>query len=141
MGLTFLRDMKRDQIIKIFLFFSVFAALMGCKGKDVEPDNGVGQIRIRIWNDTDHLMQDIFVDTSGGENDYGELKARKKSNYFQFRKAYRYAFVSFKIDGKAYTIQPIDYVGEEPLEKGTYTYRLSLDDLNSSYALLEFIED
>ncbi len=126
----------RLSLLTVFLIIS-----LSCKEDTVDPNFGTGDIKIRIWNDTAYHMKDIFVNTGGGENDYGELKARSRSSYFQFVNAYRYAFVSFKIDGKAYTIQPVDYVGEEPLEKGKYTYRLSVDNLNSTYAILEFIED
>lgn len=126
----------RVGIVAILVLFA-----FGCKGDKVDPGFGSGDIRIRIWNDTEYEMNDIFVDTGGGENDYGELGAYKRSVYMRFVSAYRYAFVSFKINGKAYTIQPVDYVGEEPLEKGNYTYRLSVDNLNSTYAILEFIED
>ncbi|WP_304236204.1 hypothetical protein [Jiulongibacter sediminis] len=126
----------RVGILTLLVLFA-----FGCKGDDVDPDFGTGDVRIRIWNDTEYVMNDIFVDTGGGENDYGELSSFDKSVYMRYNSAYRYAFVSFKIKGKAYTIQPIDYVGEEPLAKGKYTYRLSVDNLNSTYAILEFIED
>ena len=44
--------------------------------------------------------------------------------YQTFDLAYRYAFVELEIDGKTYTLQPIDYVGETPLENGNYTYSI-----------------
>ena len=75
------------------------------------------------------------------QNDFGNLESNGKSEYKRFDSAYRYAFVSFKINGKAYLIQPTDYVGEVQLEKGKYTYKISVTGLNSDYALLEFIED
>jgi len=123
------------------LFALLFLSLLACKGDSVEPDNGYGDISIRIWNGTNWEMTDVFVDTSGGENDFGKIEANRRSNYKHFTSAYRYAFVSFKIDGKPYLIQPIDYVGEIPLEKGRYTYKINIDNLNSVYATLEFIED
>lgn len=51
------------------------------------------------------------------------MKAAKKTDYKVFESAYGYAFIELEIGGKTYTIQPIDYVGETPLEDGNYTYQ------------------
>lgn len=126
--------------MKFITFFICFTLLIACKSDDLDPKSSDGQIRIRIWNDTSHKMDDVFV-KAGNPNEYGTIESKKKSKYMQYVSAYRYAFVSFKIDGKAFLIQPIDYVGETPLEPGLYTYRLSVDNLNNPYAILEFIED
>ena len=125
------------QVLFVFLIITT----LSCKGDAPDPGSGTGDIRIRIWNSTNWEMQDVFVDTSGGENDFGNISSNKRSDYKRFTSAYRYAFVSFKIDGKAYLIQPTDYVGEEPLSAGRYTYKIGIDKLNSVYATLEFIED
>ncbi|UBM59698.1 hypothetical protein LAG90_03420 [Marinilongibacter aquaticus] len=108
---------------------------------DADGSNGSGDISIRIWNDSKYSMENMYVDTGGGENDYGTVKNGQHSFYRQFNSAYRYAFVSFKINGKAFTIQPLDYVGETPLKQGKYTYRIMVENLNSPYAYLEFIEE
>ena len=33
-----------------------------------------------------------------------------------------------EIEGEIYTLQPIDYVGEIPLENGNYTYEIDAND-------------
>ncbi|SVA18393.1 uncharacterized protein METZ01_LOCUS71247, partial [marine metagenome] len=38
-------------------------------------------------------------------------------------------------DGEEYIIQPIDYVGEQPLGKGAFTYLIDVSDINNSYGL------
>ncbi|AWV96987.1 hypothetical protein [Arcticibacterium luteifluviistationis] len=105
------------------------------------PEQSQGDIEIRIWNGSTWGLDEVFVDTSDGQNEFGDLQSNGKSEYKRFGSAYRYAFVSFKINGKGYTIQPTDYVGEEKLTKGKYTYKIAVTGLNSDYALLEFIED
>jgi hypothetical protein len=124
---------------KIFFVLVIFS-LLSCSKDALAPDSN-GEIEIRIWNDSNYEFDEVFVDTKGGQNDYGKLVSGNRSNYKKYNSAYRYAFVSFKIKGKAYSIQPVDYVGEELLEKGKYTYKISIADQNSQYALLEFIED
>lgn len=116
--------------------------LLACKGdNDVVPIPGTGDILIRVWNNTGHELKEVYVNTSGGENSYEELNHNMKSSYRRFKTAYRYAFISFQINEKSYAIQPIDYVGEEPLEKGSYTYKIGLNSLGSTSASLEFIVD
>jgi hypothetical protein len=119
----------------------LFALILFSCTKDVVEPEGKGDVEIRIWNDSKYEFDEVFVDTKGGENDYGNLIPGNHSAYKKFISAYRYAFVSFKIDGKAYSIQPIDYVGEEQLLAGKYTYKISISDPKSQFALLEFIED
>ncbi|WP_370477711.1 hypothetical protein [Tamlana flava] len=41
-----------------------------------------------------------------------------------------------EIDGEVYTIQPIDFVGETPLEKGKYTYQIDANDSTEQYGKL-----
>lgn len=86
-------------------------------------------------------MDEVYVNTSGGEHIYGSVPKGTMTGYRRFQSAFRYAFISFKIDGESFAIQPIDYVGEIPLEEGSYTYKLTITDLNAPRATLEFIVD
>lgn len=117
--------------------------LIACKGDMAEPETGegTGNIRLRIWNASKYNMEEVFVNTGGGEHVYGTIKKNNKSTYKRFESAYRYAFITFKVKGQSFAIQPIDYVGETPLEEGDYTYKLNISDLNATRADLEFIED
>jgi hypothetical protein len=42
---------------------------------------------------------------------------------------YRYTYVRFTVDGVEYTLQPIDFVGEERLDDGHWSYRLGIGDV------------
>lgn len=46
------------------------------------------------------------------------------------------AFVQLEIDGETYALQPIDYVGETPLENGSYTYQIDANDFQERYEKL-----
>lgn len=122
-----------------YLILYLIIVLSACKKDQVDTYQNSGNINIRIQNSTVYQMKELIVDTSGGINDFGTLNANMYSGYKRFDKAYRYAFVSFKINGTTYFIQPVDYVGEEPLANGSYTYKIMLDKLEDSYARLEFI--
>jgi len=53
------------------------------------------------------------------------------SEYRQVALAYGYAYVSAMVDGEKRVLQPIDYVGEEPLAPGDYTYVLQATPASS----------
>lgn len=110
--------------MKRFAFLIVFlAVILGCtrEGDGVE---------IRVGNACGVDLQNIIVNTSSGNVQYGELKAGEVSAYKVFDIAYRYAFIQVNMGDEVYTFQPIDYVGEEPLTEGRYTYELTIIDRN-----------
>jgi hypothetical protein len=126
--------------MKFVKFLIILSIAFGCKKDNPMPD-GYGNVQIRIWNDSSYVFDDLFVDTNGGLNEFGSLKPDEISEYKKFIFAYRLAYVSFKIDGQAYLIQPVDYLGEEKLQDGKYTYKIDVTNLNSDWALLDFIID
>lgn len=95
-----------------------------------------GKLNIRLANRSGYNFTNIVVDTSTGENSFDNLLPGQKSKYKTFERAYRYAFIEVDIAGKTYTIQPIDYVGESPLENGNYTYEISANNSQNRYGKL-----
>lgn len=89
--------------------------------------NKTEDLQIRIGNISDYNFSNIKVNTSGTIVNFDDLNSGEKSEYNVFDLAYRYAFIQLDIDGQTYTLQPIDYVGETPLEKGYYTYEIDID--------------
>ena len=92
-------------------------------------------VQIRIENISQSDFTDVYADTSGGTHDFGDVKAGHTSDYASFDMAYRYAYIQLKVGTQVYTLQPIDYVGETPLEEGNYTYAIDVVDPNSEYGL------
>lgn len=118
----------------------VLITLQGCEKTVVKPDES-GDLLIRIQNATSVKMEDVYVNTSGGEGNYGTITKGEYSHYISYESAYRYAFVRF-VNGKdTVVVQPIDYVGEAKLPDGKYTYKITMTDKNSTYAGVELIED
>jgi len=94
------------------------------------------QVSIRLSNATDFDFQNVIIDTSTGEVNFENISSGQKTGYKTVEIAYRYAFVELEIDGKVYTLQPTDYVGETPLKKGNYTYEIDADDSQEQYRKL-----
>lgn len=70
-----------------------------------------------------------FQDATFNNTNFGDLAPGETSEYRTFKKFYGYGSVSITIDGENYGWMPIDYVGEEPVESGNYTfeYRFNTD--------------
>jgi hypothetical protein len=111
------------------LCLGVGLSLFSCKKEDATSPSS-GNIFIRVRNASQYQFDDIFVNTSGGENKYGTVAAGQKSDYKAFTKAYKYAYIKLNAQGQALGIQPIDYVGETPLQPGRYTYALDVTSGN-----------
>jgi hypothetical protein len=81
-------------------------------------------------------FQNIVVNTTTGNMNFENISSQQMTNFKTFQTAYRYAFVELEIDGQTFTLQPIDYVGETPLENGNYTYQIDANDSREQYGKL-----
>lgn len=107
---------------KIVLLF-VIGVLFSCSS-DTNSDTIIPQtssIQIRIQNASSYKFENIIVSNVNYEN----LITGQKSVFKTFDLAYSYSFVQLQINGMTYTIQPVDFVGETPLENGNYTYKIT----------------
>jgi len=102
------------------LYFSLCLSLFACKKKEEE-------VSVRVRNISPYQFDAIYVNTSGGEYQYGSLSAGQNSDYHSFVKAYRYAYFKIMVQGQELMWQPFDYVGEQPLEPGHHTYLVNVE--------------
>jgi hypothetical protein len=110
---------------KILILILINAAYYGCSS--LEETNISNDLQIRISNVSEFNYENININASGEMVEFGNLNSNSNSEYKIFDLAYRYAFVQFEIDGETFTLQPIDYVGETPLENGKYSYRINVN--------------
>ncbi|MEQ8524617.1 hypothetical protein [Gracilimonas sp.] len=107
----------------LFIFTSLFILITGCDGNIFDTDKDK-DVQIRIENSSEYTLENIRVSFPEEEVSYGTLDPADSSDYRKVKKAYRYAYIESEIDGQKAVLQPIDYVGEDYLEAGTYTYQL-----------------
>lgn len=115
---------------KILILVMMGVTLFGCSNDDTS------EFKIRLSNASKFNFQNITVNTLTGNVNFENLSPGQNTKYKVFSEAYNYAFVELQIDGKTYTLQPIDYVGEIPLEKGNYTYEISANDSKEQHGKL-----
>jgi hypothetical protein len=118
---------------KILIFIISVSSFISCSNND---DIKVSELKIRLSNISQFEFKNIVVNTTTGNSNFENLSSQQITAYKTFQTAYRYAFVELEIDGNTYTLQPIDYVGETPLENGNYTYQIDANDSLEQYGKL-----
>lgn len=113
--------------------YSILAILMASTLAACES----GPSMVRIHNASTYDYQDLQV----GDETYGTLSAGQYTEYRDFGTAYRYNYVSLTIASDAFVLQPIDYVGEEPLGEGEFTYEIDVNDYDARALSIEAISD
>lgn len=88
---------------------------------------GDGPARIRVVNASAVDFDAVEVAFLASPRALGPVPAGAASDYAPFETAYRYGYVRAETAAGALVLQPIDYVGEEPLAPGRYTFRLGVD--------------
>ena len=109
--------------------FLVLACSSTSSDKEAEVSSagspGKPKIEIRIRNESGLNFEWVrvrFPET--GDIDYGAIPNGATSAYHDTTRAYRYASVVAKAGDKELSFQPMDYVGEQELAAGRYTYVL-----------------
>jgi hypothetical protein len=87
-----------------------------------------GSPAIRVANRSTLDFDRVLVNFSDQEVDYGALPAGTASEYRSPTVAYRYARIEVHVDTARLVLQPVDFVGETPLDGGSYTYALKVAD-------------
>ncbi|MET0571222.1 MAG: hypothetical protein ABWZ79_07325 [Pedobacter agri] len=123
----------KNLTLKASLLLLSLTIIIACSKEKITGQTGP---EIRLSNSSQQNLKNIMVNTGMGEVSFGDLEAGKKTDYKKFTKAYSYAFVKLEINGKTYTIQPIDYVGETPLKDGRYAYQISVNGNQGQYSNL-----
>ncbi|MDX2303609.1 MAG: hypothetical protein NW226_12465 [Microscillaceae bacterium] len=127
----------KSKIISLLFGLSFLTISLGLFSCEEE----FGPASIRIENNSEYDFEKVVVRSGDNEASYGTIKSGQFSGYRAFPKAYRYAYVELSINKTKFVIQPIDYVGANPLKVGEYTYRISVLDMNTKTLKLDFIEN
>jgi hypothetical protein len=127
----------------VIRWFSVrslaLALLLAIPGCDSPLWPGGGAVRIRIANLSSYPFERVDVVFPENEVSYGAVPSHGLSDYRDVSTAYRYAYIEVQIAGEELVIQPIDYVGENKLGAGKYTYALNVSV--EGHLTLQFQED
>ncbi len=104
-------------------------------------EDPTGPTDIRIRNRTKSVFRNVYVNTSGGEYNYGDVQPGTETPYHRFEVAYRQALITLEIDSVQYQLIPVDYTYEVPLGRGKYTYELTIADTASRQLAVHVIAE
>ncbi len=106
--------MKRLIPLVLLVLVSVFSC--------TDRDDNIDSVNIRIKNVSDLSFDTVQVGNADAVHE--NVAPGEFSEYFSYEEAYRYAYIELVAAGETYILQPIDFVGEDPLNVGFYTYEL-----------------
>ena len=107
------------------------------------PESQESSVLIRVKNSTRYTLKNLDVNSPPSDKvHFGRIDAGQKSDYKKFSNAYRIAGIIAEIDGKKVEFLPDDYLGEQLLKPGTYTYEITvLETPEKKHLRLKFIVD
>jgi hypothetical protein len=111
-------------------FRSEFAFGVRSEGFPMNPTREKSdRVEIRIKNGSNVDFDRVLVHfPDQREVDYGPVPKGGVTAFQATSRAYRYAGFSVKAGGQELSLQPIDYMGEQELSAGRYTYSLGVDN-------------
>jgi hypothetical protein len=96
---------------------------------------------IRIKNNSKYDFCNVVVNPFSEPVNCGIVKKGEMTCYRSFDTAYNYAYIQIFIDDKEFKLQPIDYVGEQPLGIGNFTYILDISDYSAGKVSITLQKD
>lgn len=103
-------------------------AQAGCS-ESLQPGSGVA---VRVRNNSSVQFASVTLYTVDGPVTFQDVSVGLTTPYVEVSAAYRFATTEVVIVTDTLRLQVIDYVGEEPLERGRYSYLLDVADLGSA---------
>lgn len=102
---------------------AVIAALVACSN----PFAGDGATRIRLRNASTFELTSVTFAPGAARLEFARIAPAATTEYAAVEDAYRYGFLDVVVDGARRVIQPIDYVGENVIGGGEFTYVITVD--------------
>ncbi len=119
------------KAILLLVSFAVLTA--SCSDRD----DDLTSVNIRIKNSSSRIFDRVLVESE--EHIYENVGTDAFSVYQEYESAYRYNYIEITSGEESFVLQPIDFVGEEELPIGLYTYDLNITE--EGEVTLEFVID
>ncbi len=138
------------QFHKIILMSIITMILFACKKDSVSDcieheitacSEDLTKTNLRIKNVSDYELCNVVVKPPYGSFNCGLLEKGEITCYHSFDTVYNYAQIQFFIGEKEFTFYPIDYVGEDPLPIGKFTYLIDIVDFDKRQISITLQED
>lgn len=104
-----------------YTLLAILVFSVGC----TDRDDNISAVNLRIKNNNAFSYDRVQVGTD--DKIHENVAAGSYSEYLEYELAYRYAYIKIDTLGNSHILQPIDFVGEDSLGPGFYTYELEID--------------
>jgi hypothetical protein len=102
------------------LFMAAMTVIAGCMQTQKE-------IQIRVQNNGIYDLTNVKVTSpASGETEYGSISANQSSEYRKHTNSYPMAAITAKIGDQNVHFIPDDYLGEQHLKSGKYTFSITV---------------
>lgn len=137
---------KTKSLKWFFVMSLIIVTVISCKKNSLKKceehtkspcQEDANKTNIRIKNNSKYDFCNVIIDPSGKLTNYGIVKSGENSCYNYFDSAFQYAYVKLYIGDNEFILQPIDYVGEQPLGVGKFTYSIDVSDFNNKTLTLK----
>ncbi len=96
----------------------------GCNKNPFSTDDGT---HVRLRNSTSFELTNVTFKPGTTELKFQRIRPGEATNYVPVSNVYRYGYLDVLVDGERRVLQPVDYVGENFIGEGRYTYIISVD--------------
>ena len=110
---------------RVIVILLAFLSLTACKKTKIEPE---GPTDVRVYNNTDQVFENVLVNTSGGEYNFGTVNPQSYSSYHRYDKAYPKADISLNIRSYTYSTPKQDYTYMQYMGQMKITYKIFISN-------------
>ncbi|HEU4451917.1 MAG TPA: hypothetical protein VFR81_02620 [Longimicrobium sp.] len=105
---------------------ALMAVLMMALSACDNPFGGDDDTLIRLENATQLELTNVTFSSGHDPIDFDRIAPGDRTEYVEVERSYSYGYLKVTANGGEYTMQPIDYVGEEEIGPGRFTFRITL---------------
>ena len=115
--------MTRTTSVRALLAVGLLSMLAACSN----PFGSGDGTRIRLRNSSSFELTDVTFAPGTPRFEFDRIGPGEVTDYRSANGAYSYGYLDVLVGGERRTLQPIDYVGEEPLDDGEYTFVITIE--------------
>jgi hypothetical protein len=114
-------------------------AVLGTGAACGDPLAADGDTNIRLRNASTFELTTVTFSPGPAELEFARISPGATTGYVPVIDAYRYGYLDLQVDGVRRTLVPVDYVGENYIGAGRFTYVITIDPTtrNPSVSLVE----
>lgn len=118
-----------------YLFIFILVIVITSCDEEVQQgpnfiDSNPNDTEIQVDNKSYFELDSFYINTSGGDQLYGQVDRRNTTQLRAFRYAYPEMEIRFQVDAKQFIHLPVDYSSMSKVESGQYELEINGVDTN-----------